>query len=93
MTARVGLLAMPTWLPGFVPEGVTPACREPDVDPELFFPIADRYSGEARDICGRCEVKARCGQWAIDTNQRFGLWGGLDPEERNKLRRARELAS
>jgi len=91
MTARVGVLTLPAWVPGFVPEGVRPPCR--DVDPELFFPVGDHYDDKARAVCHRCPVEEACGQWAMDTGQEFGLWGGLDPTQRKARRRAWELRS
>lgn len=93
MTARVAVLVMPAWMPGFVPEGVTPACREPDVDPELFFPIAEKYSDEGRQVCRRCSLEVECGEWAIRAGERYGMWGGLTPEERAVRRRVWELTS
>lgn len=92
MTARVGPLAV-RWMPDFVPEGVVTACREPGVDPELFFPIGDRYSDEGRAVCHRCPLQVECGDWAMAADERNGLWGGLDPHQREARRRAWELTS
>lgn len=78
-------------VPDFIPDGVTPACRE--VDPELFFSVAEKYDATVRAICHRCPLERACGEWAIDSGQRDGLWGGLDPAERKSLRRKMELAS
>jgi WhiB family redox-sensing transcriptional regulator len=82
--STVVLIALP-WLPGG-------ACREPDVDPEWFFPHGENYD-RGREVCRRCPVKVQCGQWAMDTGQEFGLWGALTPEERKRLRRMRAVAS
>ncbi|MGH8898284.1 MAG: WhiB family transcriptional regulator [Egibacteraceae bacterium] len=30
----------------------------------------------AKTICGRCKVSAHCLDWAIETNQHDGIWGG-----------------
>ena len=59
----------------------------------------DNYSEEstwiARSICHNlCEVRETCLEYAIETGQQYGIWGGLDPKERRKLvlDRARGLA-
>jgi len=46
-----------------------------------------------RAICHRCPLESKCGQWAIASGEQWGLWGGLDPAQRNALRRKMELAS
>lgn len=73
-------------LPDFL-DGVTPPCRE--VDPEIFFPLPNATGNEAKAVCRRCPVQDGCAQWAIDTGQRYGVWGGLSPEDREKLRKRR----
>lgn len=66
------------------------ACR--DQDPELFFPIGDTgpavaQTAEAKSICGACGVKNLCLQWALDSGQDFGVWGGLSEDERRAIKR------
>jgi WhiB family transcriptional regulator, redox-sensing transcriptional regulator len=65
-------------------------CR--DVDPELFFPVgttgpAEAQVQSAKAICALCPVREECLQWALDTAQDAGVWGGLSEEERRALRR------
>jgi WhiB family redox-sensing transcriptional regulator len=65
-----------------------------DEDPELFFPIgtagpAASQVEAARAICMQCEVRSECLEWAMDTGQDAGVWGGLSEEERRALRRSR----
>ena len=65
-------------------------CR--DEDPELFFPIgttgpAERQIELARTVCRRCSVTTDCLQWALDTGQDAGVWGGLSEDERRALKR------
>ena len=67
-------------------------CR--DVDPELFFPVGTTGPAEAqvqaaKAICALCPVREECLQWALDTAQDAGVWGGLSEEERRDIRRAR----
>lgn len=65
-------------------------CRS-DVDPELFFPDrSTRIATEmAREVCNRCVVKDKCLEYALDNNEPFGIWGGLNEEERRSLLRRR----
>lgn len=56
-------------------------------DPEAFFPEKGGSTKEAKRICGGCEVRAECLQYAIDNDERFGVWGGLSEKERRGLRR------
>lgn len=57
-------------------------------NPDLWF--ADDKSGsyrEARQICAACPVRLPCLAWAVETRTDHGLWGGLAPLERKRLRR------
>jgi hypothetical protein len=40
----------------------------------------------ARQICARCPVRDACLAHALDNDERDGMWGGLDPEERRRRR-------
>jgi WhiB family transcriptional regulator, redox-sensing transcriptional regulator len=65
-------------------------CRE--VDPELFFPIGNSGPAmlqihDAKDVCRRCDVADRCLQWALESGQEFGVWGGMSEDERRALKR------
>jgi WhiB family redox-sensing transcriptional regulator len=56
-------------------------------DPEAFFPEKGGSTREAKKICTTCEVKAQCLQYALQNDERFGIWGGLSERERRKLRK------
>lgn len=64
-------------------------------DPELFYPIgtvsaaAIEQAERAKQVCATCPVKAICLQYALTTGQHYGVWGGLDEDERRTFRRAR----
>ncbi|MFE7614326.1 WhiB family transcriptional regulator [Streptomyces sp. NPDC057496] len=65
-------------------------CREED--PELFFPIGTTGPAllqieEAKAVCRRCPVMEHCLQWALDSNENEGVWGGLAEAERRSLKR------
>ena len=71
------------------------ACR--DVDPELFFPIGNTGPAllqidEAKQVCQRCNVMEPCLQWALESGQDAGVWGGLSEDERRALKR-RQVAA
>lgn len=60
------------------------ACRD---DPDRMFPdpgspirIAD-----AKAVCTGCPVRLQCQQWALDSGERHGVWGGLSEDERADL--------
>ena len=56
-------------------------------DPDLFFPPGDGPAIEARHICAMCPVRGQCLAYAVTADESFGIWGGLDPRERESLRR------
>lgn len=65
-------------------------CR--DTDPELFFPVGTTgYAlvqiDRAKQVCGECPVQSECLDYALETNQDSGIWGGTSEEERRQLRR------
>jgi WhiB family transcriptional regulator, redox-sensing transcriptional regulator len=50
-------------------------------DESHFIFFAGRGFGkgyEAKQVCGRCPVIDRCLEYALETRQRFGIWGGLN---------------
>jgi WhiB family redox-sensing transcriptional regulator len=68
------------------------ACRHSD--PELFFPVsstgpAATQVAKAKMVCTGCPVQAECLEFALDSGQDFGVWGGASETERRALRRRR----
>ena len=61
------------------------------VDPDLFFPERGASTREAKGVCGGCEVRLACLEYALDHSEKFGIWGGLSERERRRLRRQRAL--
>jgi len=55
-------------------------------DPDVFFPSRGEPGTQARQICAACAVRDECLAYAIGADE-FGIWGGLDQDERRKLRR------
>jgi WhiB family redox-sensing transcriptional regulator len=58
-----------------------------ETDPEAFFPEKGGSTREAKRICGGCEVRAQCLEFALAHDERFGIWGGLSERERRRLKR------
>ena len=56
-------------------------------DPEAFFPEKGGSTREAKKVCVSCEVRAECREYALENDERFGIWGGLSERERRKLKR------
>lgn len=71
-------------------------CR--DTDPELFFPIGTTGNAlvqidNAKVVCDECPSMSGCLDFALETNQDSGIWGGLTEEERRVIRRRRVAAA
>ena len=65
-------------------------CR--DTDPELFFPIGTTGQAllqiaKAKSVCCQCPVTVECLEFALETNQGTGIWGGNSEDERRQMRR------
>ena len=56
-------------------------------DPEAFFPEKGGSTRDAKKICSSCEVRSHCLEYALENDERFGIWGGLSERERRKLRK------
>jgi WhiB family redox-sensing transcriptional regulator len=67
------------------PWAVYAACR--DEQGMTFFPQSKADEAIALTICGICPVRAECLDHALDTNERFGVWGGTTEKGRRKLSR------
>jgi len=56
-------------------------------DPEAFFPEKGVSTREAKKVCRGCEVRAECLEFALENDERFGIWGGMSERERRRLKR------
>lgn len=68
------------------------ACRYED--PELFFPTGTNgfslmQANEAKTVCARCPVAELCLETALARNERWGVFGGMDENERARYKRSR----
>jgi len=69
-----------------------PVASEPDracagADPEIFFPTTGGTTDEAKAICRACPHRNPCLDWALETQQQFGVWGETSPDERARILR------
>jgi hypothetical protein len=66
------------------------ACR--DVDPELFFPVAESgplyeaQVAQAKAVCAGCPIRAQCLAFALERLP-YGIAGGMTAGERAAVRR------
>jgi WhiB family transcriptional regulator, redox-sensing transcriptional regulator len=56
-------------------------------DPEAFFPEKGGSTRDAKKVCVGCEVRAECLDYALEHDERFGIWGGLSERERRKFKK------
>ena len=56
-------------------------------DPEAFFPEKGGSPREAKKVCRGCEVRLECLEYALERDERFGIYGGLSERERRRLKR------
>lgn len=62
------------------------ACRT--ANPDLFHPTVHATFADirtAKAICQQCPVIEQCLTYALDQDDHFGIWGGLDDRERRRL--------
>lgn len=65
------------------------ACRGHD-EPETWFPVGSgpealRMEAAAIQVCMGCPVRAVCLEWALETGQDSGVWGGMSEYDRGDL--------
>ncbi|KUN80443.1 hypothetical protein AQJ64_25515 [Streptomyces griseoruber] len=54
---------------------------------DFFFPEPGSSVREAKRICGMCDMRVACLEYALANDERFGVWGGLSEKERLQIRR------
>lgn len=57
------------------------------VDTAVFFPETVDQAERAKAVCAPCPVREDCLKFALVTRQDDGVWGGLDENERRRIRR------
>ena len=58
---------------------------------ELMHPLGRDYRSTewraAKDVCTGCPLTEACLEWALTHNEPYGVWAGLDPDQRATLGR------
>ncbi len=60
-----------------------------EIDPELFFPEKGGSTLDAKKICAICEVQEACLNYALENDERFGIWGGVSERDRRQINKGR----
>ena len=73
------LIEQPVWMKDA-------ACKGQPVG--VFFPLkAHSPPPTTRELCAGCPVGDQCLVYAVTVNEQHGVWGGLLPKERRRVRR------
>jgi len=71
----------------------TGACRSGSNATDFYPPMATERKHErlarerrAKSVCAACPVQTECLEHAISVDERYGIWGGLNQDERRLLR-------
>jgi WhiB family transcriptional regulator, redox-sensing transcriptional regulator len=61
------------------------------IDSEIFYPASEDEAEalEAKAICAICPVQATCLEYALESREREGIWGGTTERERRRIHRQR----
>lgn len=63
-------------------------------DPELFYPRSKERGSTtrtAKQVCSRCPIAADCLEYALETGEEHGIWGGTTARERDRIRARRAV--
>lgn len=64
-----------------IPIESDPLCAEPGVDPALFYSHDPEDTIKAKEICAECPLRFACLEGALNTQERWGVWGGASQSE------------
>lgn len=70
---------------------VIPPCQT--TDPDIWFGVNEEKTAfykTAKKFCAMCPVQAACAEYALVSGEPEGVWGGLTPDERKKMRAAKD---
>ena len=59
-------------------------------DPDWFFDIESGHGNKQKKFCIGCPVIDECLDYALNVKV-LGVWGGTTPEERNEIRRIKNI--
>lgn len=56
-----------------------------EIGGDMWFPEDGEHGGPTKGICGTCEVRAECLEYAITNDEKYGIWGGMSRWQRDQL--------
>lgn len=65
------------------------ACKS--LPPDFMYPENGKGVREAQVVCEKCRVKGPCLEYAVNTPEIFGVWGGESERARRRIRLERGL--
>lgn len=66
-------------------------CR--GVDPDIFFSGDKQMIELAKRLCGQCTIRIACCDYALKNDVPYGVWGGIDSDERQNILRKRKQSA
>jgi WhiB family redox-sensing transcriptional regulator len=63
------------------------ACR--GLDASVFYPENDEDAEIAKQVCRECGVRTACLEFALESREKVGVWGGATERERRRMLRQR----
>lgn len=63
-----------------------------ETDPEIFYPEKGGGTRAAKQVCRACPVRTPCLEFALEHDERWGVYGGLSPNQRKGLKRRARAA-
>lgn len=63
------------------------ACK--GLDPSIFYPDDESEANDAKAVCTACSVRVACLEYALQSREKQGVWGGATERERRRMVRQR----
>ncbi len=63
------------------------ACR--GLEPGIFYPDTEVEAENAKAVCQSCGVRVACLEFALNSHEKQGVWGGATERERRRIVRLR----
>ena len=71
--------------------GMLGACR--GLDASVFYPEREEDAERAKRVCAQCNVQQTCLEYALDTREKAGVWGGATERDRRRILRQRRRSA
>jgi hypothetical protein len=78
--------SFPIFLNGLAPGEHTPCYGSASLFVAKDGDFGRLRATSAKALCAQCPVREGCADWALENDERDGIWGGLTPKERTKIR-------